>query len=226
MAREPEASAPAPAPVCTQDETVTTAPTQEPESEGAAHGAEASHEFSKVARGDWVRGGTTSSAHDAAQAAAEADAEARRAHQDEMRRLAGEAPQEARLHSMDLFSSSRPSIVLAIMSPKKIDPEGWITCELTATTKEDGEPDLILVMACPACFVNHGTAQAQVTLRQSHTGFTLDTARAGQIWFDPYDRTPVLLAGEITLHKWVKCPGLGCPWSFMIDRSRMYCERR
>jgi len=212
----------------------TTKPTEARETAEAAAptlvepSAEALH-LSKAARGDWVRGGTTSAAHDANEAALRADAEKRRAVQDSFFEGARVNPHEARLHSLRLFSRDQnASIVLAIVDPRTAEPAGWITCELTAEVGSNNEPDLILVIACPACHARHGTmSAAQVTLRQSHTKFTLDTRRQGEIWVNPVDPDEkVRLAGTVTMSRWAKCPGLGCPMHFMIDESELYMERR
>jgi hypothetical protein len=175
----------------------------------------------------WVRGGTTSAAHDREQARLKADAERRRAVQDKQFALANQSPGEARLSSLDLGSkNAHATVVLGIKHPKDNQVLDWITCELITQPRDDGDVELVLNMACPSC-AQRDAQNAQFKFAQSHYMFWLDTKDAGQLWINPAEPSEVFtLAGAITTKEWIPCPGLGCPWKFRIDKSILYMERK
>jgi len=177
--------------------------------------------------GGWVRGGTTSAAHDQEMARQKADADHRRAVQDQQFALANQKPNEARLNSLDLGSkNAHATVVLGIKHPKDNQVLDWISCELITQTKDDGGVELVLNMACPSC-AQRDAQNAQFKFAQSHHLFWLDTKDAGQLWINPADPSEVLtLAGTITTKGWIRCPGLGCPWKMRIDKSLLYMERK
>jgi hypothetical protein len=173
--------------------------------------------------GMWVRGGTTSSKHDAEVAAGRADAERRRQIEDNRQRLVMQNPNEARLRSIELTDHNRdPAIVLLLEKPEDLASEQ--TCELThnpLAVPLRGEPfELVLQVVCPACVYRHKRlmAEAQLQIRQSNRYFELDKAKMGEVQIT---RTgvPIILAGTITTHERITCSYLGCRFQFMIDKS-------
>lgn len=175
----------------------------------------------------WVRGGTTSLAHDQQVARERAEAEQRRAVQDRQFALARNKPNEARLNSMNLGGTdTHATVVLGIKHPKDNQVLDWIVCELSTQPRDDGDVELVLGMACPRC-AQKNPQDANFNFRQSHRMFWLDTKRAGQLWINPADTSEVVtLAGTITTKEWIPCPGLGCPLKFRIDDSILYVERK
>jgi hypothetical protein len=83
------------------------------------------------------------------------------------------------------------------------------------------DPDLMLQMCCIRC-IQKGVHmdQAQMKIHQKNRMFWLDTKRAGELWANPNDPSDIVtLAGTITTQGWIKCPGLGCNWEFVIEDS-------
>lgn len=177
----------------------------------------------------WVKGGTMTSAYAKELAARDYDAEQRRKLQDEQmratrtgrlpgalqtRELAAGPPGVAKLSSLKLGGrNTHASVVLGIRHPKDNLIQDWIICELSAEPKEDGGQELVLIVACPKC-----ERDRQMTIRQSNRMFYLDTRRQGEIWVNPTDPNEIVtLAGTITTHDWIKCPG--CGWRFKVDDS-------
>jgi len=92
----------------------------------------------------FVRGGTTTGAHDAMMARQRADTDQRRATQDAQFEATRRDPLGARMHSMKMGGTqTSPSIVLAVKHPKDNIFVEWITCELS----QQGPDDLLLVIA-------------------------------------------------------------------------------
>jgi hypothetical protein len=175
--------------------------------------------------GMWVKGGTTSSKHDAEVAASRADAERRRMIEDNRQRLVMQNPTEAKLRSIELTDHNRdPQIVLTLPREISFDLASEQTCELTHNPLGmplRGKPfELVLQVVCPACVYRHKRlmAEAQLQIRQSNRYFWLDDTRMGQVHVTVTGK-PIILAGTITTEERITCSYLGCRFQFMIDKS-------
>lgn len=175
---------------------------------------------------DYIKGGGTSSAaDDQRQAMLKADAQKRRNHQDEVKRIAKADPVHAKLYSRNLGGiSSNASIVLKVVPPKR--PTGYIACDLIAE-EHDGAPGFLLVMICPRCYYERqvGAQLAHITLRSWHRGFSLDSKLAGELWVSPINNKEgeppeaYTLAGSIHTHEVQTCPT--CALRFEIGPARL-----
>jgi uncharacterized C2H2 Zn-finger protein len=179
----------------------------------------------------WVRNGSTSGRHDKMQLAKRADAEKRRAEEDQKFALARSNPHEAKIHQKKLGSrKEHPCAVLAIKHPKDGTVNHWMVCEVT----NQGE-DLLLMMQCPRCIYTYKRApdDSIMHIRSSHRKWHLDQRTkesralnpitrtcAGELWIDPDDQSAILVAGTVTTEDWCKCPV--CSWEFKIDDSVVY----
>jgi hypothetical protein len=174
----------------------------------------------------FVRGGTISSAYEQDLARKRADAEARRAHQDEERRVA-QTDQRARLSTVaDLGSHQNHAVVVLEFRNSDNKAEEFMVCELFAEQSSDPS-ELSLNMCCPFCAPVVGSAESQFKFSSKHRKFELDQRRAGELWVNPKDPTEFYtLAGAIHLTEAVTCPGLGCAWRFRIDNSVIHTLNR
>jgi hypothetical protein len=175
----------------------------------------------------FVRGGTTTGAHDAMMARQRADTDQRRATQDAQFEATRRDPLGARMHSMKMGGTqTSPSIVLAVKHPKDNIFVEWITCELS----QQGPDDLLLVIACPRCHAERPDHEPGISILQSNRKWWLDTnppkwmrlMGAERVWVNPNDGSTIVVAGSVTTADWMRCPGLGCPLSFKIDDSVIY----
>lgn len=187
----------------------------------------------------WVKGGTTTLAHDQQQQRQRAEAEVRRNAEAERHRIAYQNPVEARVHTAGLFDQQQHAmIVLGFKSKKENDIFDWMMCELVqALNPSTNEPDMMLQMVCIHCMKRRGLSagDAQFRLWKTHREWSLDQRTleqraahplklpvAGEIWFNPERHEQVItVAGTITTHGWVTCAGTAC-WSFRIDDSVLY----
>jgi hypothetical protein len=185
----------------------------------------------------FVKGGTTTAAHDRMKAQQFAEAERRRNEQASTRRAAQtgilpehlqgqdlrpDAPGVGRMTSLQLGGRDHASVVLEVKHPKDNKVLDWQTCELTVQPKADGLPELMLLVVCMRC-ITRGVkmGDAQIKMVQSNRMFWLDERRAGDLWVNPNDPNEVVtLAGTITTHDWCHCPQ--CDWTFRIDNSVLY----
>jgi hypothetical protein len=191
----------------------------------------------EVPRNVWVRGGTTSGAHDRQVQKQVYDDEQRRKQQEATmraqqtgvlpehlrdRELQGDAPGTARMSSMRLGGThGHASIVLGLKHPKDGEILDWIICELIVQPNE-----LILNMACPRCAASGEADRVRdqnIKVHQTNRMFWLDTKRQGEIWVNPKDANEhYILAGTVTSKDWMTCPNRGCGWRFRIDDSVVY----
>jgi len=194
----------------------------------------------------WVKGGTTSARYDEQIARQRADAEQRRAQEDQRRVVAREHPLEdvqkvmktrisARQREMNLGGPGYAQVVLGVKHPRDSTISHWQLCEVV---NEMGGDDMVLCMCCMRCIYTLGRSmsEAQTKIQNSHRAFTLDQRTkeqrkpnpmlgicAGELWVNPDDPQEVVtVAGMITTHGWQKCDALGCGWDFMIDDSVVY----
>lgn len=171
----------------------------------------------------FTRGGTTSSSHDTLMAKLRADTEQRRAVQDQQYATAAADPLGARLHSMKLGGSQTSAVaVLAIKHPKDQLFLDWIIADIL-----DQGDELALNMACPTCHARNPGHEPDFKLHQRNRKWWLDPRPprwmrdmgSDRIWVNPRDQSTVVVAGSVFCDEWIKCPGLGCTWTFKIDDS-------
>ncbi len=168
----------------------------------------------------FVRGGTVSTAYENDLNAKRADAERRRAAQDQQAATAKRDPTGARLQTVaDLGSKKNHAAIVLEIRNSDGKAEEFMTCELNAGRGDD-PTELILVMCCPSCARRVGSDESQFHFSNKHKKFELDTRRQGELWVNPNNPAEFLrLAGTIQLTEAVTCPGLGCGWRFKIDSS-------
>ena len=163
----------------------------------------------------WMRGGgTRTQAYENQLAQQKIAAEQARKLEDERRRKAEDGSEEAKQYRNVIGGNKEfPGIVLLYKHPKDNTVLDYITCELSAA--EDGS--LILILACILCFHKTGEA-SNITLRQNHRHFELDTKRHGELWVNPNNPSDIVtLAGTISMTEKATCPG--CARRFVIDDS-------
>lgn len=177
----------------------------------------------------FVRGGTTTSAHDALMAKQRADTDQRRAIQDAKYRATERDPIGARMQSMKLGGQqSSAMVVLAIKHAKDNLFLDWIVCEVI----QHGPDELILNMACPHCHAKNPGHEPDFKIHQSNRKWWLDPkpprwmrdVGSDRIWVNPRDQSTVIVAGSVTTEDWIRCPGLGCTWVFKIDDSVIHSK--
>jgi hypothetical protein len=176
----------------------------------------------------FMKGGTTTGAHDRLMAQQRADTDQRRAIQDRQFAVSQQDPLGARMRSMKLGGADSPKIVVALKHPKDNLYLDWIVCDLI-----DQGDELILNMACPHCRVKNPGHEPDFMIRQSNRKWHLDRSRApkwmrevgvDRLWINPVDGSTVVVAGTVTTEEWIRCPGLGCTWRFTIDDSVAYSQ--
>lgn len=178
----------------------------------------------------FVRGGTTTAAHDLLMAKQRADTEQRRAVQDRQFQATREDPHGARMHSMKLGGADSPKIVVAVKHPKDSTFLEWIICDLY---DQGGEGEYVLNMRCPRCAAANPGHEPDFMVRQSNRKWYLDRTRApkwmrdlgsDRLWINPRDGSTVVVAGTVTTEDWIPCPGLGCGLRYKIDDSVAYIK--
>lgn len=164
----------------------------------------------------WMRGGTgtMTSAYELQMQQQKEAAEKARKLEDSRRKAAEQNPDNAKQHRHVVGGNKAfPGIVLEVREPRDHKVLDYIECELTA--QEDGT--LALIIACWNCFAKTGRNE-QLTIRQNHRRFELDTRRQGEIWVNPKNHQHIVtLAGTIQLTEVTTCPV--CAVRFVIDNS-------
>lgn len=163
----------------------------------------------------WMRGGATmSSAYEQQLKQQEEAAKKARALEDSRRKAAEQSPDNAKQHRHVVGGNKAfPGIVLEVREPRDHKVLDYIECELTVG--DDGS--LTLIIACWNCYAKTGRNE-QLTIRQSHRHFELDTRRQGELWVNPKNHQHlVTLAGTIHLTEVTTCPV--CAVRFVIDNS-------
>lgn len=162
----------------------------------------------------WMRGGTMTSAYEQQLARQKAAAAEARRIEDSKRVAAEQNPHEAKQYKRVIGGNKHyAGIILEVKHPKDNVVLDYISCELTMGPDEK----LVLVMACYRCFMRTGEA-SNLTIRQGHRHFELDTRRQGELWVNPKNPNEIVtLAGTINLTERVTCPG--CGMVFVIDDS-------
>jgi len=162
----------------------------------------------------FIRGGGTLSGADEKQRQQQKhEAEKARKLEDARQRAAENNPDNAKQYKQVIGGNKAfPGIVLEVREPRDHKVLDYIECELTAA--EDGS--LILIIACFSCALKTGRT-VQLTIRQNHRHFELDTRRQGEIWVNPHTHQVITLAGAINLTEVTTCPE--CAVRFVIDNS-------
>lgn len=163
----------------------------------------------------WMRGGgTVTSAYEQQLAREKAAAAEARRIEDSKRQAAEQNPHEAKQYKRVLGGNKHyAGIVLEVKHPKDNVVLDYINCELTMG--DDGK--LILVIACWKCHLRTGRG-GNLTIRQGHRHFELDTRRQGELWVNPKNPSDIVtLAGTINLTERTTCPV--CQMVFVIDNS-------
>lgn len=173
---------------------------------------------------DFVKGGTTTAAHDQMVARQHADAERRRALSDLQHQAVREVPETVKLYTHKLGSHQRDPVVVLKAEYQDKSLMDYIVCEISS----QGPDELALTMVCMNCVrkLNRKVADSQLTIRSKHREFTLDMrtkeqgGQAMELWVNPHPPGEVYtLAGEITTHGKITCPALGCYFRFVIDKN-------
>lgn len=175
----------------------------------------------------FVKGGTSSLKYDNLMAKKKADAEARRAHQDQQEKLAsvsrGTDGSIARLGSKKLVSSESPRLVLRYLNRDKSIRQECISEITHIGGAEQGTLDTMFSLVCPKC-LERGLPQgeSQLFVRNSHRSFTIDPKKAGPVVVDSvFGRQVILICGTVSVQDIVKCSNYNCTWSVRIDNSNV-----
>lgn len=161
--------------------------------------------------------GTSSSRQDLADAKLAAEGKQRRGALDSMRGIAARRPSESRLYENKLSGNAHIIIEMKRRDGSVLD---WLVCDLSLSTTDSGESELMLVVPCPICNCFRGRLGENMTIRQSNRMFSLDEKRRGEIWVNPSCPTEVYtMAGTITSHERFSCGR--CRSYYRIDDSVM-----
>jgi hypothetical protein len=175
-----------------------------------------------------VRGGTTSSSQDRNWAKSRADAEARRAYDDQMiaaaKAKAGltAGPKGVEVNGMQTrqLSPMSPKLVLYYV---KTDQD--CICEISHLPhpSDPTKLDMFFVFVCPRCIaMGRPQDSSQILVRESHRKFHIDQRKAGPKRVTAMGvSTVVLVAGEVTVDSILRCDAEGCGWACQIAESRV-----
>jgi hypothetical protein len=180
----------------------------------------------------FVKGGTTSSAHDRRVAELEFDAQKRRAEADDDRRKM--IFEGAKISSQNFASdpSAEKAVVeLHYMNSRNepmYDHGERVRCLADVMFVDGQDQELALIIVCPDCLTRGmPQGQAQLRIRQSNRKWELDTSKAGAliIWdeTDPLTgisfKKPYRSAGEVIESERFSCE---CGWAARIARNKVY----
>lgn len=164
-----------------------------------------------------MRGGTTSSAVDAANAAFMAETRQRWAERDAERAEAS-VPVEAGGAVEKSLDLGQPHMnLVAVVGYKDRDTYHYMQCDIHEMETEDGTVDLAFVFVCMKC-IKRGMPQtmAQNLVRNSNRKWHLDTKFRGEIFHDHTTREVWRLAGRIECDEILKCDKIGCDGRYKI----------
>lgn len=165
-----------------------------------------------------MRGGTLSSATEAAIAAHMADTQKRWAEQDNDVQRARDGEAVRRTVDMGL-GATHPQVVLYFDLGG--DNEGYIQADVVV----DAEGFANLVLICPRCVFERNLPQtmAQINIHQSNRAWHLDLSCQGDVFVD-YDSdgnpVPITLAGRVECEEKCRCPNVGCDYKFRISGGK------
>jgi hypothetical protein len=179
-----------------------------------------------------VRGGTTSSRHDAEVARRRADAERRRAHQDRMyetRDAAVKRGDAARIGAVSFVDQETPRLVLNYLNDDKtLRQQALSEITLVPVPGRPSEWETTFTAVCPKCVQRgEGMDNAQMFIRDTHRKFTLDERRKGEVVVVDFVfpdgekyQTHVIIAGTVSVHDIVKCDNR-CGYRCRIEDSNV-----
>lgn len=179
----------------------------------------------------FVKGGTTTSAHDRAQAEQTADAEARRAVDDQYKLLAKKPIEEGGgiIHGGPLSGQKDQAYVELIYCGRSGEPlyEFGELVRCLADVVMVGDTELAVVVVCIRC-KKRGVPldRCQMRVRQSNKHFELSSKRAGElIRWDEVSASGSIVpciyksAGTIVESEKFRCDQ--CGWQAVIDDNRV-----
>lgn len=177
----------------------------------------------------FVKGGTTTMAHDRMMAAKTADLQRRQAEADEEKRVArehgihqGNMDDIAGLMTHEFTDHpeiGKAYVPLMYMSPngKEVDLYGMGDIIMPQDPKFPDE--LALLIYCPKCRERGIPAwDCIITIRQSNRSWHLDRRHAGEVFIDP-DGQAQHSAGWVCDSERFHCPR--CTWAANIDKNRV-----
>lgn len=185
----------------------------------------------------FVRGGTTTSAHDMQVKMAEADAERRRNEQDRIRQLSSTPLEQG--GGVLLTNNFTPNpqglpmqtakILLEYLTPSG-EPEyiKGAPLQCLADVMVGLDPamptELTLGIVCPVCTTKMPQGQAQIRIRQSNRSWHLDQSKAGELI-----QFKDAISGQIEVHRSAgmvmeseRFSCSTCGWAARIDRNRVW----
>jgi hypothetical protein len=167
----------------------------------------------------FVKGGTSTSAHDRQVAAIEADAERRRDIAAEERKIAAVPLEQGggKIYSNQFSSNANVEagfVLLKYLTPKgDVRYENGDELQCLADVHMLAADELSLTLVCPTC-KSRGVpqGQCQMRLRQKNKNFDLDLSKAGQMFV--FDGKPYRSAGVVRESERFRCDQ--CGWTARI----------
>jgi len=185
--------------------------------------------FMNLPLGMFVKGGTTSSRHDAHMAAMEADSAKRRAESDAEKKIAkahayrgGTQGEIATLMSHEFTDHpeiGKAYVPLMYMSASGKEVDYYGTGDILLVQDPKILNELMVILFCPKCRSNGLAAgHCLIQVRQSNRHWELDQRTAGELFID-VDGEPQRSAGVIMDSDKFTCAR--CNWSACIDKNRV-----
>lgn len=176
----------------------------------------------------FVKGGTTSSAHDALLARQIAEANARRADADKERQAVKSG---AKIYTNKLTEHGRVPQAYVLLDyltsrgEKRYEFGEAVRCLADVVMMDPLDPsELTLILVCPECMerMPPGSQQfCQIQIRQKNRAWHLDTSKAGELIV--FEKRPYKSAGVVMESERFSCPQ--CGWAARIDKNRVWPER-
>ena len=181
-----------------------------------------------------MKGGTTTSSYDREMAKRKADAERRRAIQDEQTAVARRGVTRdrsgvslGRLGSARMITADSPRLVLYYMAADKTVRQ---ECKSEITFYEHptkpGEMDMMFAMVCPKCLERGVTqGESQMLIKAAHRKFWLDERTKGTVvpLRDAWGNLdPVIICGTVTVEDTVRCSNYNCAYAVRINNSQVF----
>ncbi len=176
-----------------------------------------------------MRGGTTSGWHDSYVNQLKEDQARRHAEQDAEKAEAAkglvenaDGVQWAEKKSFDLGQPHHNPVAVMQLLSKDGTKERFIQCDVVEGASEKGVV-MTLVVVCPDCY-SRGIpqSQCQLSIRDDHRKWYLDTKWKGTPFRDPDTGEVYLLAGSIEGPELYKCSAPGCAFAFRISSKSEY----
>jgi len=177
----------------------------------------------------FVKGGTSTGAHDRYIAAQEADAEERRRVDDAERRISRERGLSAG-NPFEIASSyenkftGHPEIPAAhvplfYMSRTGREMESLGQGDIITPDDPAFKNELALLLYCPRCKTRLPAAHCIITVRQSNRRWELDQRTAGELCVDP-DGEVFKSAGKVMGEEKFTCPR--CSWHAIVSDNKVW----